>query len=161
MTKTTRPRVRSLSDALARTRASGTCMIWQGNVKSNGYARTGVRGVRVSLHRWVYEQANGPIPEGRVIDHVCGRRSCINPKHLRSITQKQNTEHRVTSRIKASSGVRNVYWSKRENKWIVQAGSYGKKYHGGTFVDLDEAAEAAIALRNRLFTHNDWDRQSA
>jgi hypothetical protein len=43
---------------------------------------------------------------------------------------------------------------------MVTARHNGKTYYGGVFPldQLAEAEEAAIALRNRLFTHNDLDR---
>jgi len=34
--------------------------------------------------------ANGPIPEGFVIDHLCKVRICVNPNHLRLITVDDN-----------------------------------------------------------------------
>ena len=46
--------------------------------------------VRVYAHRFAYEIAYGPIPEGKVIDHICGLESCVNPRHLQAITQRQN-----------------------------------------------------------------------
>lgn len=41
-------------------------------------------------HRYAYEQAHGPIPEGFVILHECDNPSCINPEHLRAGTQADN-----------------------------------------------------------------------
>lgn len=40
------------------------------------------------LHRTVFLSRNGPdaIPEGYEIDHICGRRSCCNPSHLRLLS---------------------------------------------------------------------------
>jgi len=55
------------------------------------------------LHRKVYEEANGPIPSGHVVDHACHNvdanceggitcrhRACINELHLEAITYKEN-----------------------------------------------------------------------
>ena len=36
----------------------------------------------------------GEIPEGKLILHLCHRRSCVQPAHLYAGTQKQNTEDR-------------------------------------------------------------------
>lgn len=46
----------------------------------------------------------------------------------------------------------------RSGKYRVSVVSEGHQYHGGSFTDLDEANRAAIALRNRIFTHNEVDR---
>jgi hypothetical protein len=41
-------------------------------------------------HRWVWSYIYGDIPEGRVIDHLCGNPLCVNPFHLRTTTQREN-----------------------------------------------------------------------
>ncbi|QFG14899.1 HNH endonuclease [Arthrobacter phage Lymara] len=56
----------------------------------------------VKPHRHVFELANGPIPEGKVIDHTCHNeaecrdvpcqhRACCNPAHLEAVTQSVNS----------------------------------------------------------------------
>ena len=37
----------------------------------------------------------------------------------------------------------------------------GKHYRAGFFPNAEEANKAAVDLRNKLFTHNDRDRQNA
>lgn len=32
------------------------------------------------------------IPEGTVVDHLCGVRNCVNPAHLECISQKENVQ---------------------------------------------------------------------
>jgi uncharacterized UBP type Zn finger protein len=49
-----------------------------------------VDGKWVYAHRVSYEAANGPIPEGLVIDHLCRVAACINPDHLEAVTQREN-----------------------------------------------------------------------
>ena len=41
-------------------------------------------------HRVIYEARVGPIPAGRVLDHLCRRRWCCNPLHLEPVTQNEN-----------------------------------------------------------------------
>lgn len=41
-------------------------------------------------HRFIYQFYIGSIPEGFVIDHICRNRSCVNPMHLRAVTQRVN-----------------------------------------------------------------------
>jgi hypothetical protein len=70
------------------------CWIWTGAVDNHGYGKIslGGRSLRTNLkaHRVSYEMANGPIPEGLGILHVCDTPGCVNPKHLYPGTQKDN-----------------------------------------------------------------------
>lgn len=56
----------------------------------NGYFRLTVDEVRHYAHRWAYEQAKGPVPEGLVLDHLCRNRWCCNPDHLEPVTNEEN-----------------------------------------------------------------------
>lgn len=67
------------------------CRVWQGAVDVDGY---GVyRGNR--LHRWVIEQADGPIPEGMVVMHLCDNPPCFRYDHLRVATTAENNADRA------------------------------------------------------------------
>lgn len=65
------------------------CWIWTAST-TGGYGQfwTGTHTVRA--HRWSFEQAHGPIPEGLVLDHLCRNRACVRPEHLRACSQRQN-----------------------------------------------------------------------
>ena len=41
-------------------------------------------------HRLYYRRLVGAIPDGLVIDHLCRRRSCVNPAHMEVITNGEN-----------------------------------------------------------------------
>lgn len=41
-------------------------------------------------HRFSFELANGPIPEGLVLDHLCRNRACVRPDHLEPVTLGEN-----------------------------------------------------------------------
>jgi hypothetical protein len=39
----------------------------------------------------MFEQVNGPVPEGMVLDHAaCDRPGCVNPSHLAVVTPREN-----------------------------------------------------------------------
>jgi hypothetical protein len=67
------------------------CIIWTGKTNARGYGRLMSDGRMVLTHRVAYELANGPIPTGLVIDHVCRNTLCCNPAHLEAVTQRENT----------------------------------------------------------------------
>jgi hypothetical protein len=73
------------------------CWTW-GKSTYRGYAHTTVNGIRVKVHRFIYEAFNGPIPDGLVIDHLCRNRACANPTHLEAVTAVENTKRGVFPR---------------------------------------------------------------
>jgi hypothetical protein len=78
---------------------SGACWIWLATKAGSGYGQFSVSGsgstrVRVYAHRWAYEDANGPIPEGMELDHLCRRRDCVRPQHLQPVTHSENHRRR-------------------------------------------------------------------
>lgn len=71
----------------------GDCWQWLGRVQPNGYGKKQFQGRTVLAHRWMYGQLFGPIPDGLVINHLCGNRSCVNPHHLELTDQAGNCRH--------------------------------------------------------------------
>jgi len=81
----------------------GNCWLWTGRIERNGYTQFrvgGKAGKDVSSHRWIYEQTEGPIPDGLEIDHLCFVRHCVNPKHLEPVTHAENIRRSLHHRIK-------------------------------------------------------------
>lgn len=134
------------------------CWNWTGSVNPLGYATIWVNSARVPAHRFSWSLANGPIPDGMLIDHICHNPSCVNPRHLRLATKKQNVEYRAGAQCNSSSGVRNVYWNKKYKKWNVVVKHYGKPHYFGTFETIEEAEQAARQARAELFSFPDLDK---
>lgn len=76
----------------------GGCWLWAGKT-SKGYGRFwSIDGSRtVAAHRWLYERAVGPIPEGAHLDHRCLVKTCVNPEHLEPVTVKENVRRHYGS----------------------------------------------------------------
>ena len=68
------------------------CAIWVAGKTPRGYGRLAHAdtGEEVYAHRFAYEYFIGPIPEGFVVDHLCGNTSCVNPLHLEAVSQGEN-----------------------------------------------------------------------
>lgn len=129
------------------------CWEWLGAVNMNGYGVVSVQRTNTPAHRVAWERANGPIPSGMLIDHICRNRRCVNPAHLRLATRRQNAEN-IKLRTDNTSGVRGVLWHNRDHIWEVHAQSGRKRYYGGRYESLEDAKAAAIKLRNSIFTHH-------
>ena len=70
------------------------CHISTYSVASHGYAQIGwqdgdYRQV-VTAHRAAWVHFHGQIPEGQTIDHLCRTRPCVNPEHLRELSNFDN-----------------------------------------------------------------------
>ena len=90
--------------------ASDECWEWQGSRHPQGHGtfNAGVNsGGYTFAHRFSWELANGPIPEGLVIRHRCDNPPCVNPAHLDVGTQGDNGRDMVErGRDAWSTGVR-------------------------------------------------------
>jgi len=71
--------------------ASNGCWLWTGFVEKFGYGRFYVIDGKKLAHRFSWELFNETcIPKGLVIDHICRNPLCVNPQHLRVVTQAFN-----------------------------------------------------------------------
>lgn len=67
------------------------CINWKFSTKK-GYGQWTklVNGKRPQAHRHLYEQKNGQIPKGMVLDHLCENKACVNTDHLEVVTPQEN-----------------------------------------------------------------------
>lgn len=71
----------------------------------DGYARMliGGRGGRTHyVHRYLYEQYYGPIPDGMELDHLCRNRACVRPDHMEPVTHAENVARGTTGIVNRS-----------------------------------------------------------
>lgn len=70
------------------------CWEWLGFIDKDGYGGVGIYSKGVAKHyrshRLSYLLFVGEIPLNYHIDHICKKRSCLNPTHLEPVTPAEN-----------------------------------------------------------------------
>lgn len=67
-----------------------TCWIWRGKKHRGGYGHFNDNRGGIYVHRFAYEEVNGPIPPNLTIDHLCLNRACVRPSHLEAVSMREN-----------------------------------------------------------------------
>jgi hypothetical protein len=70
---------------------TGGCWRWSAYINRHGYGTFSIAPAMALAHRVSYRLFVSEIPDGLVIDHLCENHQCVNPQHLRAVTQQQNT----------------------------------------------------------------------
>lgn len=124
------------------------CWVWTGSLNSGGYGRHSLPGRRVvPAHRFAYERAHGPIPDGLHIDHLCRNRACVNPAHMEVVTNTENTRRGLSAKltkeqaaeIKALAGT-GVSTYKVARRYGVSATLISLIWNGERWADIKAAA---------------------
>jgi len=101
------------------------CWPWKGYVNTYGYGAikvqnptTGEFSKQHAAHRLSFEINIGAIPKGMHVLHSCDNPLCVNPKHLRIGTAKDNSDDKIArGRQHSIYGVNNP--GSRLNQWQV------------------------------------------
>lgn len=76
------------------------CHIYGGRLDKDGYGRMNMRvdGKHTTkrTHQVLWEEANGPLPDGMTLDHLthCIAKACCNLDHLECVTRSVNSKRR-------------------------------------------------------------------
>ena len=107
-----RPTISPQTRFEAKVHRTETCWLWTGahaKKKPYGLFYAGARLLsggpkNVYAHRWAWEQVNGPVPEGLVLDHICENPPCVRVDHLRTATQQENICRGFSHKINCPQG---------------------------------------------------------
>lgn len=87
-----RPRIQDALEHHSVNDSSG-CILWDA-AHNQGYGLIVVsidgRARNFRAHRCAWLLKFGPMPLGKVMDHLCGNRGCVNTDHLESVTNRIN-----------------------------------------------------------------------
>lgn len=113
-----------------------------------GYHVITLRGKRYLRHRLVWSMANGPIPEGGVIDHRDGVPGNDWAGNLRLTDDSGNLGAGSPCLVaNNTSGYNGVTWRKDCERWQAQCRQDGRRKHVGYFKSAEAAHAALVAYK--------------
>ncbi len=98
------------------------CWLWLQSTGSHNYGQTWDGKTVLLAHRVAWELTNGPIPDGLTIDHICRNRRCVNPSHLRLLSNVENA--RMNGNWAKTHCIRGHEFT-TENTFITKVGHRG------------------------------------
>lgn len=105
----------------------GPCWVWTGHC--NRYGSFGLGRKIVRAHRFSWELAHGPIPDGLCVLHKCDNPPCTNPGHLFLGTQLDNARDRDRKgRLNSRVGERNPKAKLTETEVLAIRAEYVPRY---------------------------------
>lgn len=120
-----------------------------GNWHPHGYLRIRIDDIMYRAHRLAWIISYGEWPSG-VVDHINRNPKDNRLVNLRDISQKQNMEN--SGGRKNFSGVKGVYWHKKNECWRAQICHNQKHYHIGVFSEFEDAVRARKEAEKTFFT---------
>ena len=103
------------------------------------------------LHRLIYKECFGEIPDGLVVRHKCDTPKCINPEHLELGTPLDNVRDRV-KRGRSAVGERHSRAKLKENEVKQIRYMFDKGYYGTHIAELyGISSGVAYGIRDKKY----------
>lgn len=126
------------------------CHLWVGYINDQGYGQIYLRNRLHRAHRAAWEIAGHPLGSEEILDHACGKRSCVNPNHLRVSDRKLNGQYRTVPNRNNRTGYRGVILDDRYGTYSAEVMAAGRRYRKAGFHTAEEAHEYAKSVRARV-----------
>ena len=86
------------------------CWVWQRSLTRLGYPMVKRGGRNIPAYQWEWEQANGAVPSGLELDHLCRVPACVNPAHLEAVTHAENCRRGASAKLtpKTAAAIRSA-----------------------------------------------------
>lgn len=68
------------------------CWLWQRSLRPNGYGQIPINGTPRYAHIVYFERKHGAVPRGKMLDHLCRIRKCVNPDHMEAVSNQANAQ---------------------------------------------------------------------
>ena len=124
-----------------------------GTINSNGYRVVRFLDNVYRIHRLIYFMFHKKFP--KLVDHINGNKLDNRIENLREATRSENLLNQKR-RKNNQSGIKNVSFHTKSQKWRIQFRVNKKNYSYGSFDSLEEAAKVAKQKRNEL--HKEFAR---
>lgn len=99
------------------------CWVWLRWKNKKGYGKTSLDGKTRWAHRVYYELIKGvELTRGKQLDHMCENESCVNPDHLRIVTNLQNQKYRAKMTEKVAKEIKALKGKLSERKIAAKYG---------------------------------------
>lgn len=120
-----------------------------GSINGDGYRTIRIDRVLYQAHRLAFLYMTGKFPPADV-DHINRNRADNRWDNLREATRSQNCFNKAMISTN-TSGVKGVYWHKRNKKWTVRVQIEKKFSYLGIYEDLELAELVANEARVKYY----------
>ena len=140
-------------------RSSSECWNWKKSCHQRGYGQFCSDYKIYRSHRFAYEDAHGPIPQGLLVRHSCHNPRCCNPEHLSVGTSADNTSDKISAgRQPRGSSIRS---SKLTEAEVLEIRSLrGKMYQRDIALKFNiTQANVSSIMRRQTWAHLQEDQK--